>query len=192
MIPFPAKKYEIIYADPAWSYNDKLAARSMHHQAAEAHYSVMSLADIKALPVASIADDNCILFMWVTMPLLVEGLAVIESWGFKYKTNAFTWIKTWKKSKAPFLGLGRWTRGNAELCLLAVKGKPKRVSKDISSVVISPVREHSRKPDEVRDLIVKLCGDLPRIELFSRNNVKGWDCWGDQAPSEIKRGLLDG
>lgn len=192
MIPFPSKKFDIIYADPPWRYADTLHAKGMRNQSAESHYNTMSLADIKALPVQDIAADNCVLFLWVTMPLLPEGLEVIKAWGFKYKSNAFTWIKTNKKARnSLYYGLGRWTRGNAELCLIAVKGKPKRVGKDVFSVVLAPIREHSRKPDEVRDLIRRLVGNGDAIELFSRQRAIGWEVWGNQAPQEPKRTLLD-
>lgn len=186
MIALPTKKYSIIYADPPWQYNDRL------DPSRRIKYNVEDDSWIANLPVAEIADKDCALFLWVTMPKLQEGLDVIKAWKFTYKTCAFTWIKTIPKGRAKAWGMGRWTRSNAELCLLATLGKPKRQNKGVHSLVISPIREHSRKPDEVRDLIVKLCGDLPRIELFSRNNVKGWDCWGDQAPAELRKGLLDG
>lgn len=106
--------------------------------------------------------------------------ADIRKWGFTYKTCAFTWVKQNRKSDGLFWGLGFWTRANAELCLLATRGRPKRVNKGVHSVVLSHVREHSRKPDEVRDRIVELMGDIPRIELFARQQVDGWDCWGDE------------
>lgn len=171
------KKYNIIYADPPWSYKDKALAGK---RGACCKYSVMSIEDISNLPVNKIAADNCILFMWVTMPFLKDVFNVIESWGFTYKTCGFTWIKKNKKSDSLFWGMGSWTRANAELCLIATKGKPKRISAKVHSVIISKIREHSRKPDEVRDKIVELCGNLPRIELFARQQVDGWDCWGNE------------
>lgn len=171
------KKYNIIYADPAWSYRDKALARNM---GACCKYSVMSIEDIANLPVKNIAADDCILFMWVTMPQLNECFEVIKQWGFKYKTCAFTWIKQNKKSDTLFWGMGNWTRANAELCLIATKGKPKRKKANVHSVIMSKIREHSRKPDEARQRIVDLCGDIPRIELFARQQVEGWDCWGNE------------
>ena len=171
------KKYNIIYADPPWSYNDKALSGA---RGAFCKYDVMGIKDIELLPIANISGEHCILFMWATMPMLQEALSVITSWGFKYKTCAFTWIKKNKKADSLFWGMGNWTRANAELCLIAAKGKPKRVSAKVHSVVISKIREHSRKPDEVRDRIVELCGELPRIELFARQHVDGWDCWGNE------------
>ena len=104
----------------------------------------------------------------------------------KYKTCAFTWVKQNKKSDSLFWGLGHWTRSNAELCLLAIKGKPKRISAKVHSVIMSKIREHSQKPDEARDRIVQLFGDVPRIELFARQKVDGWDSWGNEIESDIE------
>lgn len=171
------KKYDVIYADPAWSYKDKALSGN---RGACCKYDVMSIEDIKKLPIKNISNNDCILFMWVTMPKLNECFEVIKEWGFNYKTCAFTWIKQNRKSNSLFWGMGRWTRANAELCLIATKGKPKRKSAKVHSVIISKIREHSRKPDETRDRIIELCGDIPRIELFARQTVEGWDCWGNE------------
>lgn len=181
MIPFPRKKYNIIYADPPWTHT----SWENGNRRPERHYPVMSTEDIKALPVKDIADDNCILFMWVTPPHIKEGLDVIEAWGFQYKTFAFTWVKLNKKQPTLFMGCGSWTRANSEICLLATKGKPKRVSASVRQVILSPREEHSKKPDETRERIIELVGDLPRIELFARQQVTGWDCWGDEIPEEV-------
>ena len=178
MIPFPDKKYNIIYADPAWSfktYSDKGKGRSPDN-----HYSVMSLQDIKDLPVQDIADDNCILFIWVTFPLLKESFEVIDAWGFTYKTVGYNWVKKNKKTDSWFWGLGYWTRANAELCLIATKGTIKRQSASVHQVIDTPIEKHSKKPDVVRDKIVELVGDLPRIELFARETSEGWDSWGNE------------
>lgn len=172
------KKYNIIYADPPWSfktYSDKGKGRS-----AENHYPCMKIEDIKALPVESLCKKDCILFIWVTFPCLQQGLETIKAWGFEYKTCGFTWVKKCKKSDGWFFGNGYWTRANAELCLIATKGSPKRVSASVRQICDARVREHSRKPDEIRDRIVELCGDLPRIELFARQHFDGWDCFGNE------------
>ena len=145
----------------------------------------MNIKDICNLPVDKIADKDCVLFMWMTFPTLVEGLKVLESWGFKYKTVAFVWIKQNKKAPSLFWGLGFWTRANAEICILATKGNPKRVSAKVHQVIISPVEEHSKKPDETRKRIVELLGDIPRIELFARQKVQGWDSCGNEVESDI-------
>lgn len=146
----------------------------------------MSIDDICKLPVNKIASENCVLFMWMTFPTLVEGLKVIKQWGFKYKTVAFVWVKQNKKTPSLFWGLGFWTRANAEICILATKGKPKRISAKVHQVIISPVEEHSKKPDEARKRIVELLGDIPRVELFARQKTKGWDTWGNEVECNIK------
>ena len=182
MIPFPDKKYKIIYADPAWSYSDKALAGN---RGASCKYDVMTLELIKALPVNTIADDDCILFLWATYPLIQEALDVIKAWGFTYKTKAFTWVKK-TKIGTYFMGMGNWTRANDEIVLLAVKGKPKRVDCGISSIVVTDIQEHSEKPDEVRQRIVKLCGDISRIELFARTKIHGWDTWGNDSKLKLE------
>lgn len=179
MIPFPDKRYNIIYADPPWTYKT-WSGKGKEKKSAENHYACMDIEDIKNLPIQDISDKDCVLFIWVTMPNLIEGIETINSWGFTYKTCAFSWIKKNKKSDSLFWGLGHWTRANNEICLLATKGKPKRISKKVHQVVIDRIREHSRKPDCVRDRIVTLMGDLPRIELFARQKAEGWDAWGNE------------
>lgn len=173
------KKYSIIYSDPPWSYkvwSDRGKGRS-----AERHYPTMRKEDIQRLPIKEIAAENSILFLWVTAPCLIEGIELITAWGFKYKTVAFTWVKQNKKSDGIFTGMGYYTRANAEYCLLATRGKVlERKSHSVSSVVLSHIERHSKKPDEVRDRIVQLLGDLPRIELFAREQANGWDCWGNE------------
>ena len=175
---FPDKKYNIIYADPAWHF--QTYSRKGEKRSATQHYACMNIDDIYHLPVQDIAEDDCILFIWVTYPLLKEGLKTIEEWGFTYKTCAFSWVKKNKKADTFFWGLGYWTRANNEICLLATKGKPKRVSKRVHQIVATPIEKHSKKPSIVRDKIVELCGDLPRIELFAREKTKGWDVWGNE------------
>lgn len=160
------KKYGIIYADPPWAYRNKHCEGS-----ALAHYNTMRLEDICNLPVRE---------------MLPEALRVIEAWGFKYKTIGFAWIKQNRKADSLYMGTGYWTRANSEVCLLAIKGKPKRISASVHSVIVSHIREHSKKPDEARQRIVELMGDLPRIELFARQKADGWDVWGNEIDCDIK------
>ncbi len=178
MIPFPNKKYNIIYADPAWHF--KTYSNKGEKRSAIQYYDCLDINDIYNLPVNDIANDDCILFIWVIDSMLPEALQVIKKWNFKYKTVAFTWVKQNKKSDGYFTGMGYWTRCNPEQCLLATKGNPKRLSKAVRQLIISKRQEHSRKPDEIRNRIVELCGDLPRIELFARNKTKGWSVWGNE------------
>ena len=173
------KKYNIIYADPPWQYKT-WSGKGKEKKSAENHYPCMKKEDIQNLPVQNISANDCVLFLWVTMPCLEEGLELIRKWGFTYKTCGFTWVKKNKKSDSYFWGLGYWTRANAELCLIATKGKPKRVSKSVHQICDAKIMEHSKKPNEIRERIVKLCGDLPRIELFARQCADGWDCWGNE------------
>ena len=186
MIPLPDKKYSIIYADPPWSYQNR-GTRA----AASKHYGTMTVDQLKKMGVGAagggIANSDCALFMWATFPMLREALEVIEAWGFTYKSIAFQWVKQNRSGNGFFFGLGRWTRGNSEPCLIAVKGKPKRISASVGQLVFSPLRKHSQKPPEVRDKIVELMGDLPRIELFAREAAPGWDAWGDEAPAPDAR-----
>ena len=178
-------KYKIIYADPPWKYNVFSDKTSSARKSEESYYEVMDLLDMGELPLWEIADDDCVVFMWATYPTLPVALKLLKKWGFHYRTVAFTWVKKNKKADSWFWGMGGWTRANAEICLLATKGNPRRVSKSVHSVIDTPIREHSQKPDEIRDRIVELCGDVPRIELFARQKTEGWDVWGNEVESDI-------
>jgi len=184
----PTRKYNIIYADPAWPYNLRKNGRGKGGgMGAQGHYPVMKVEDICALPIQEIAADDCMLFLWATPPRIKLAFEVIDAWGFEYKTFAFTWMKQNKINGELFMGTGYYTRANAEPCLLATKGKPKRVSNNIYSALLSPIEVHSKKPDIIRDRIVRLCGDKPRIELFARQKADGWDCWGNEVTSSQPR-----
>jgi N6-adenosine-specific RNA methylase IME4 len=177
------KKYQIIYADPPWEVWDNgkgWAERDLH-------YNRMDFGSISKLPIHSIVDTHCVLFLWVIFPRLQEAFEIIKAWNFTYKTVAFNWVKLNKNNMGFFIGLGHWTRANSELCLLATRGHPKRANADVPQIIATPTMTHSRKPDEiVRDRIVRLCGDLPRIELFARRKVDGWDCWGNEVENDIE------
>lgn len=181
LIPFPNKKYKIIYADPPWSYNKySNSKKNISDKVRVTPYDPMPLEDIKNMPVPLIADDDCVLFMWVTFPCLEMGLEVIKAWGFKYKTVGFNWLKKNKRGIGWFMGFGHYTRSNGEICLLATKGKGAKVlKKNMSQVVVTPLTVHSEKPSIVMKKIVDLYGDESRIELFARKQVSGWDCWGN-------------
>lgn len=176
VVSFPNKTYNIIYADPPWNFK---AWGKTGRKAPQNHYPCMTDEEIYALPVQSISDKNCALFLWATYPLLKEALQTIERWGFVYRTVAFTWVKTTKNNKFHF-GLGYWTRANPEICIIATKGIIKRVNASVTNLQIYQVEEHSKKPDEIRKKIITLIGDLPRIELFARQKTVGWDAWGDE------------
>ena len=177
------KKYQIIYADPPWLYNN--GGNQKSRGMARGSFECMPLEDIKNLKIP--VDDNAMLFLWATMPKLKEALEVIEAWGFKYITCAFVWIKQNPSGVGIYSGLGHWVNGNAELCLLGRKGKTlERKNKAVKQIVISPRGRHSEKPNEVSDRIVQLLGDLPRIELFARQKTEGWDVWGNEVESDIE------
>jgi len=146
----------------------------------------MAAEDLQALPVANLAADDCALFMWVTWPTLLEALELVEAWGFKYKTCAFDWMKAHANQVEMFrddsdvlMGMGYWTRANSEPCLLATRGKPRRLSAAVRQGIIEPRREHSRKPDCVHGRIQKLVAG-PYLELFARAPRAGWDVFGNQ------------
>lgn len=141
MIPFPEKKYSVIYADPPWNYAAGGKTRNV-----ERHYRTMKPEDIYSLPVQDIAEDDCLLFLWATFPNLDVALETIRRWGFQYKTAAFVWVKRNRKSPSWFWGLGNWTRANAEICLLATKGKPKRASASVHSIIDAPIGRHVVHP----------------------------------------------
>lgn len=172
---FPDKKYKIIYADPPWTYDDKALSGD---RGAGCKYDTMSINDLCNLPVKEITNDDSILFIWGTWTHIKEIQQVIESWGFQYKTVGFVWVKKFSTGRN-FMGMGRWTRANTEYCLIGTKGKPKRINAGVSQIIESTPGSHSSKPDMVRKRIVDLCGDLPRIELFSRTKIYGWDVWGN-------------
>jgi N6-adenosine-specific RNA methylase IME4 len=169
--------YGAILADPPWRFS----ARSDKGQgrAPERHYPTMTLADIKALPVQLLAAEHCALFLWVCDPLLPQGLEVMRAWGFTFKTVAFTWAKRTRRDSGWHAGLGYWTRGNPETCLLGTIGAPARQARDVRQLIVAPLREHSRKPEEVRDGVERLVPG-PYCELFARSARPGWHAWGNQ------------
>ena len=172
-------RFQVIYADPPWAY--QVYSKKGQGRSAENHYHTMGKEDIYALDVAGIAAEDCVLFLWVTFPCLLEGLEAIRRWGFTYKTLGFCWVKRCRKQTDKwFWGLGFWTRANPELCLIASKGHPKRESKGVHWIVDTPVERHSKKPDEVHRRIEQLMGDVPRVELFAREPYDGWVCLGDE------------
>jgi len=173
----PNKKYKVIYADPPWLFRTR--SDKGKDKSPEKHYDCMSLNDICNLPVKDIADEDCVLLMWVCDPMLDQALKVIDAWGFKYKTVGFTWAKTNRKTLGFFTGLGYWTRGNPEMCLLATRGRPKRINKDVAQLVVAPRGRHSEKPllhGEIERLVPG-----PYIELFARKKTReNWDFWGNE------------
>ena len=179
-------RYSVVYADPPWNFSTW--SKKGQGRSATAHYDCMSQKDMEALPVADWAAPDSVLLMWTTDTHLPRALDLIEAWGFTYKTIGFTWAKLNQSAgekdeytdKDFFTGMGYWTRANPEQCLLATRGKPQRKGKDVRRLVVSPRREHSRKPDVMYDRIERLM-DGPYLEMFARRSSPGWDLWGNQA-----------
>lgn len=178
-LPTTPGGFQIIYADPPWSYRDK---NSNGKRGAAHKYAVMTTEHVCSMgdAVRAVCAPDAVLLLWATPPMIEDAFTVMREWGFTYKTFGFVWAKRNQKANSPFFGLGHWTRANVEPCLLGVRGKPKRASAAVSQFVWHPRLRHSEKPPIVRDLIVKLCGDLPRLELFSRHTVPGWWRWGNE------------
>lgn len=166
------KKYNIIYADPPWNYGDKQNSKT--RGGAIKHYSTMKIKDICSLPIKNILDENCVLFLWVTSPLLEECFDVIKSWGFKYKSS-FVWDKV-------LHNMGHYNSVRHEFLLICVKGKATPQTKKLldSVVSIERTKKHSQKPNEFRQIIDFLYPTGNRIELFARQHADGWDCWGNE------------
>ena len=175
----PDGPFGAIYADPPWAFKT-WSAGGVTHRAAETHYRTVAVADLALLPVASVARDDAALFMWIVDSHLVEALALIAAWGFAYKTIAFVWVKTARGVFAPARpSLGYWSRKECEICLLATRGRPRRLDKGVRQVWHEARREHSRKPAEFRRRIERLV-DGPRLELFARETHPGWTAWGNE------------
>ncbi len=172
------KKYKILLADPPWSYRNKNTGGSFK-SGSSAKYKTMSVEEICNMRkfIDEISDKDSVLFLWAIVPLLPEGLEVLNAWGYKYKTSLF-----WRKIKS--LGMGFWFRGIVEVLLMGVKGKVKAFRIQKGNVIQSKVRKHSRKPDEFYELI-EMSGLEPKIELFARNRRNGWSAFGDEVESDI-------
>ena len=183
MIPFPKKKYNIIYADPPWSfsgYKYQDGNRGFGNKV-EDRYKTMSIKEICDLPVKEITNNDALLFMWVVDSHLEKSFEVIKSWGFKFSTIGFTWVKQTNKKNYCY-NLSRYTLKSTEICLIGLKGKLKNIknSNKVKNLVFAERTIHSKKPEEIRVRIKEFCGDLPRIELFARQKTDGWDAWGNE------------
>jgi len=185
IIELPEKKYQVIYADPPWKYGGGKGKNSSKWGNSLSQYPCMKLSELKGMPIDKIAENNCALFLWATSPTLPEAIELISAWGFKYMTVAFVWVKKYRNGK-PYCGMGYWTRSATEQCLLAFKGKMERKNNTVYQVIEEPITVHSKKPDEIRERIVNLMGDLTRIELFAREKHLGWDTWGNEVPKETQ------
>lgn len=174
--------YGAILADPPWQFN--AWSKAGDGRSAQQYYGTMDAKHLVRLPVSDLAAKDCVLFCWVTWPHLKTALWLISAWGFTYKTCAFDWMKAdpyclFADDTTPDMGMGYWTRANTEPCLLATRGKPKRLDAGVRQGIIAPRREHSRKPDDIHGRIERLVGG-PYLELFARAPRTGWDVWGNQ------------
>ncbi len=191
------KKYQIIYADPPWRFtglgSKGIRSAKMREDKPNLHrtikveekYPTLSIDELKLLPIIDIADKDCVLFLWTTDAHLPFAIDVMRSWGFDYATIAFIWNKK-EKSGKQVCYFGYWTMKGTEICLLGRCGKPKPLKHNVRQLIEAERREHSQKPDEARNRIVELMGDLPRIELFARKKHIGWDVWGNEVESDIE------
>lgn len=174
----PLKKYEVFYADPPATYRNKNTGGSLVSGSA-AKYPVMTLDEIMALPVPEISEKNAVLFLWVTNPLLPEGLQIMKAWGFNYKTTI-----TWHKIMS--LGLGFWWRGQVEFLLFGVRGKVKAFRMQEKNHITCGVGKHSEKPEQFRELIERATMRMPKkLELFARKESHGWDVFGNEVNNSI-------
>lgn len=174
------RKYKVIYADPPWAFVAYTRTTVPHRRMyAKPPYGVMSMDELKALPIAAVADDDCALLMWIVDSHIDQGFALAEAWGFKFKTKLFTWLKVGKNGK-PRMGMGHWTRKETEQVYLFTRGRPKRLSGGVRETITAQRREHSRKPDEAYERIEVLL-DGPYLELFARHGRKHWARWGNEA-----------
>jgi N6-adenosine-specific RNA methylase IME4 len=168
--------YSVILADPPWSF--KIYSSKGAKKSPQAQYSCMDLPAIKALPVAKLAAPNAVCIMWATAPMLPQALETMAAWGVTYKTSG-AWAKQSSTGEKWAFGTGYLFRSAAEFFLLGTIGSPKSLAKNIRNLIIAPVREHSRKPDEMHERIERQFSG-PYVELFARQQRPGWDCWGNQ------------
>ena len=204
MIPFPDKKYQVIYADPPWSYS-----KGVHQDFRKSHngedrliseqYQTMKKKDLLKLNVKNLASDDCALFMWFTYSHLSEALGLCKEWGFKYKTIAFVWLKRSNKGNV-LCKVGAWTLGSAEACLIATRGNMLKYKEcnnirqlvDPNTDIRLKGKSHSKKPSEVRERINLLFPNTEKIELFARQSTPGWDVWGNEVEQDVVvRGLTN-
>lgn len=196
-------QYNVITLDPPWKYNSRANHKTRFRGGAGGHYPLMTMAEIAALPVGDLAARNCALLMWCTFPYLDEQIKLFKHWGFRYRTQFLTWIKinpkgydlpkddpTYRIDKqyvlysdglfhSVFFGVGYYAKSNTEVLLLGMRGQVPTVSNNVSSVILAPRREHSRKPDETYSRIEGVFGNVPRIELFARHAHPGWAAAGN-------------
>jgi N6-adenosine-specific RNA methylase IME4 len=182
----PLRHYGAILADPPWSYLTWGGDQTVPHRTEEAPYTTMMTDELKSLPVASLAKDDCVLFLWTISSNLEQAFPLANAWGFQYKAKVFEWFKRTNDGKSFRMGMGKWSRQETETCLLFTRGKPKRLSGGVRQVIESVPRGHSRKPDEQYDRIRKLVAG-PYLELFAKYRKVGWSGWGNEYPDALEQ-----
>lgn len=170
-------KYSIVYADPPWQYRSKecLAKKSILNGELNTHYPTMTMDELKQIPINEFTEKDSLLFMWVVSPMLDECIELLKCWGYKYATVAFIWDK--QKTNP-----GSYTMSQCEMCLVGKKGKipTPRGARNVKQFISEKRSLHSKKPDEIRERIYKMFPNNQKIELFARQHVEGWDCWGNE------------
>lgn len=192
-----AGDYNVVYADPAWKFKLR-GKRGADDRSPERHYVTMTVKEMAILPVREVVAKDCFCFMWTSGTYLQKAMALLGQWGFTYSTIVFTWVKlkpgmgtqAFMTEKDFTMGLGYSSRKNTEIVLLGRRGHPKRVAKNVRELIFAERREHSRKPDETRHRILQLAGDVPRLEMFAREQTEGWDAWGNEIDKYSGRGKL--
>jgi N6-adenosine-specific RNA methylase IME4 len=187
------KRFAVILADPPWRYRvyrgqNKRRSAERHYKPGSSGEASQSIDELKQMPISKLAADNCALFLWAVCPGFPGASEVMKAWGFDYQDAAFVWVKLTKRStgitaegKGLHWGMGYWTRANIEPCLLGIRGSPQCLADDVDQTIVSPVREHSRKPDETHARIERLFAG-PYLELYARRPIPGWTVWGNQIP----------
>jgi len=185
------KKYNVIYADPAWKYNrgvhqETFPKRKQTRTERELPYDTMTIERMKELNIKSISESDCACFMWVTDSHLKQGIELLEAWGFKYKTIVFIWKKITNKGNT-CATVGAWTMKNCEICILGTKGNmlKHKVSNNTFQLIEAERTINSKKPNETRDKINAIFPNVPKIELFAREKHEGWDVWGNEVESSV-------
>lgn len=185
LVALPPGPFDVLLVDPPWHYNSRAEnPLSRFGRGVHRHYPTMRDEEIAALPVGGLADSRSTLFLWATWPKLPAAMRSIEAWGFEYVTVGFIWVKVNPNDSRPYHGTGFYSKANSEPCLLARRGRAmKPAVDDVSSVVVSPLREHSRKPEAVRTRIDRMYPTARKVELFARDAPDGWTVWGNESES---------
>lgn len=184
--PSPCSAFRVILADPPWKFGNRAYQDNGRPPIeTDAHYPVMTTEEICKLPVREKADKDCALLMWTTDAHLPDALRVMESWGFEYRTVAFVWLKKYHTG-TPCVLVAPWTLKSTELCLLGIRGSPKRAATNIRALIEAERTNHSKKPEQAMERIEALFGDVPRLELFARRKRHGWASWGNEIACDVE------